>query len=117
MLLVVTVRLFAKAQSYSTHHPTRPRLFFPARRAVRVQGEEMKDSIPIAAILLNQYAVRYLTCAENQVDSLPLLKDLCQLLRAPNFRRSRPLPAQGRTALFLKRRRANLWAYFRHRFR
>jgi hypothetical protein len=26
MLLMVTVRLFAKSQSDSTHHPTRPRL-------------------------------------------------------------------------------------------
>jgi hypothetical protein len=27
MLLIVTVRLFAKSQSDSTHHPVRPRLF------------------------------------------------------------------------------------------
>src|ERR1700691_2728952 len=38
MLLMVTVALFAKSQSDSTHHPTRPRLFFPARGAVRVEG-------------------------------------------------------------------------------
>ena len=41
MLLVVTVRLFAKAQSDSTYHPTRPRLFFPGPQGG--QGTEGGD--------------------------------------------------------------------------
>jgi hypothetical protein len=70
MLLIVTVRLFAKSQSDSTHHPMRPRLF--ASSWLKTPAEAQKQWDHEAHRHLHELGL-YGVCAESGADMIGLV--------------------------------------------